>query len=144
MPSTSTSGGNAQPIDFLVTDVTGGDPTKYAQTGRRIDGKGQGRDSVNGSGTELAPEISIQFDRDKAQAFGVDSGQAAQAAGAAFGGSQATQFETTSGLEEVQVIYPESYQTSIDALKTVAIRSSSAASSTWATSRASSRRRRRR
>ena len=31
VPSTSTSGGNAQPIDFLVTDVTGGDPTPYAQ-----------------------------------------------------------------------------------------------------------------
>ncbi len=124
VPSTSTSGGNAQPIDFLVTDVTGGDPTKYAQQVVGLMEKVKGATSVNGSGTQLAPEISIQFDRDKAQALGVDLGQAAQAAGAAFGGSQATQFETTSGLEEVQVIYPQSYQTSIDALKTVAIRSS--------------------
>ena len=27
VPSTGTGGGNAQPVDFLVTDVTGGDPT---------------------------------------------------------------------------------------------------------------------
>jgi HAE1 family hydrophobic/amphiphilic exporter-1 len=54
----------------------------------------------------------------------VDLGQAAQAAGAAFGGSLATQFETTSGLEQVQVIYPQAYRTSLDQLKSVAIRSS--------------------
>ena len=67
----------------------------------------------------------FEFDRNKAQALGVDLGQAAQAAGAAFGGNQAAQFETTAGLEQVQVIYPQSYQTSIDELKSVAIRSSS-------------------
>jgi HAE1 family hydrophobic/amphiphilic exporter-1 len=37
----------------------------------------------------------------------------------------ATQFETTSGLEQVQVIYPESDRTSIEQLKSVEIRSSS-------------------
>ena len=125
VPATSTAGGNAQPIDFLVTDVTGGDPTSYALQVERLLEKVPGAISVNSSGTQLAPEISIQFDRNKAQALGVDLGQAAQAAGAAFGGSVATQFETTSGLEQVQVIYPQSYQTSIDALKSVAIRSSS-------------------
>ena len=61
----------------------------------------------------------MQFDRKKAEALGVDLGQAAQAAGAAFGGNVATQFETTEGLEQVQVIYPDSYQTSIAALKSV-------------------------
>ena len=35
VPSTGTGGGNAQPIDFLVTDVTGGDPTPYAQQSAR-------------------------------------------------------------------------------------------------------------
>jgi hydrophobic/amphiphilic exporter-1 (mainly G- bacteria), HAE1 family len=124
VPSTSTGGGNAQPIDFLVTDVTGGDPTPYAQQVVNLLEKIPGATSVNSTGTQLAPEISIQFDRNKAQALGVDLGQAAEAAGAAFGGNQATEFETTSGLEEVQVIYPTSYQTSIDALKSVAIRSS--------------------
>jgi len=125
VPSTSTQGGNAQPIDFLVTDVTGGDPTRYAQKVVDLLEKVPGATSVNSTGTQLAPEISIQFDRQKAQALGVDLGQAAQAAGAAFGGNQATQFETTAGLEEVQAIYPQSYQTNIDELKSVAIRSSS-------------------
>jgi hydrophobic/amphiphilic exporter-1 (mainly G- bacteria), HAE1 family len=125
VPSTSTSGGNAQPIDFLVTDVTGGDPTPYAQQVFKLLQSVPGATSVNSTGTQLAPEISIQFDRNKAQALGVDLAQAAEAAGAAFGGNQATEFETTAGLEEVQVIYPTSYQTSIDRLKAVAIRSSS-------------------
>ena len=56
-----------------------------------------GATSVNSSGTQLAPEISIEFDREKAQALDVDIGQAAKAAGAAFGGDVATQFETTAG-----------------------------------------------
>ncbi len=125
VPATSTAGGNAQPIDFLVTDVTGGDPTPYAQKVEQLLQKVPGATSVNSTGTQLAPEISIQFDRNKAQALGVDLGQAAEAAGAAFGGNQATQFETTAGLEQVQVIYPDSYQTTLDELKSVAIRSSS-------------------
>ncbi len=125
VPATSTAGGNAQPIDFLVTDVTGGDPTAYAQRVEKLLATVPGATSVNSTGTQLAPQISIQFDRNKAQAMGVDLGQAAQAAGAAFGGNQATQFETTSGLEEVQVIYPDSYQTNLDVLKNVAVRSSS-------------------
>ncbi|MBV8491485.1 MAG: efflux RND transporter permease subunit, partial [Candidatus Eremiobacteraeota bacterium] len=49
---------------------------------------------------------------------------AAVAAGAAFGGDVATQFETQQGLEQVQVIYPTSYQTSIDELKYLPLRSS--------------------
>jgi HAE1 family hydrophobic/amphiphilic exporter-1 len=125
VPATSSQGGNAQPIDFLVTDVTGGDPTPYAQQVFQLLQRVPGATSVNSTGTQLAPEISIQFDREKAQALGVDLGQAAQAAGAAFGGNQATQFETTSGLEQVQVIYPQSSQTSLDMLKSVAVRSSS-------------------
>ena len=125
VPATSTQGGNAQPVDLLVTDLTGGDPTPYAIQVQKLLASVPGATSVNSTGTQLAPEISIEFDRDKAQALGVDVGQAAQAAGAAFGGNQATQFETTAGLEEVQVIYPSSAQTSLEQLKTIAIRSSS-------------------
>ena len=124
VPSTSTSGGNAQPIDVLVTDVTGGDPTPYAQKVTDLLRTVKGATSVNSTGTQLGPEISIEFDRNKAQALGVDLGQAAQAVGAAFGGNVATQFETTAGLEQVQAIYPESYQTSLDELKSVTVRSS--------------------
>ncbi len=125
VPATASGGGNSQPIDFLVTDVTRGDPTPYALQVYRLLQTVPGATSVNSTGTQLAPEISIEFDRDKAQALGVDVGQAAQAAGAAFGGNVATQFETTSGLEQVQVIYPQSYQTNLDVLKSVAVRSSS-------------------
>ncbi len=124
VPSTATSGGNAQPIDFLVTDVTGGDPTPYAQKVTNLLRTVKGATSVNSTGTQLGPEISIEFDRNKAQAVGVDLGQAAQAVGAAFGGNVATQFETTAGIEQVQAIYPQSYRTSLDQLKSVTVRSS--------------------
>ncbi len=123
VPATSTGGGNAQPIDLLVTDLTGGDPTRYAQQVEQLLRRVPGATSVNSTGTQLAPEISIQFDREKAQALGVDLGQAAEAAGAAFGGNVATQFETTSGLEQVQVIYPEADRTNMEQLKSIAIRS---------------------
>ena len=83
MPSTSTQGGNAQPIDLLVTDVTGGDPTSYAAQVVGLLQKVPGATSVNSTGTQLAPEISIQFDRNKAQALGINLNDAAQAAGAA-------------------------------------------------------------
>ena len=44
VPATSTSGGNAQPIDLLVTDLTGGDPTPYAQKVAELAQKRPGRD----------------------------------------------------------------------------------------------------
>jgi len=124
VPSTGTGGGNSQPVDFLVTDITGGDPTQYAQ--RVLDAlkSVKGATSVNSSGTALTPEISIEFNREKAEALGVDIGQAAEAAGAAFGGNVATQFETTSGLEQVQVIYPPQDQTNLDLLRNVPLRAS--------------------
>ncbi len=122
VPSTGSGGGNAQPVDLLVTDLTGGDPTQYAQTVLEALRGVKGATSVNSSGTQLAPEVSVIFDRQKAQALDVDLGTAAQAVGAAFGGNVATQFETTQGLEQVQVIYPPEAQTNIAALRNVPIR----------------------
>jgi HAE1 family hydrophobic/amphiphilic exporter-1 len=122
VPSTTTGGGNAQPIDFLVSDLTGGDPTPDAVQVLGLLEKTPGATSVNSSGTLLGPEISIEFDREKAQALGVDLGQAAQAAGAAFGGDIATQFETNAGLEYVQVIYPPEDQTSLATLRDLPLR----------------------
>ncbi len=124
VPSTGTGGGNAQPVDLLVTDLTGGDPTPYAQKVLDALKTVKGATSVNSSGAALTPEISIIFNRAKAQALGVDVGQAAMAAGAAFGGNVATQFETTAGLEQVQVIYPPQDQTNLDLLRNVPIRAS--------------------
>ncbi len=82
-----------------------------------------GATSVNSSGTSLAPEVSVEFNRQKMQALDVSLGSAAQAAGAAFGGDVATQFETPAGLEQVQVIYPLSDQTALQSLGQVPIRS---------------------
>jgi HAE1 family hydrophobic/amphiphilic exporter-1 len=127
VPSTHTSGGNAQPIDFLVSDLTGGDPTAAAQKVLALLEKTPGATSVNSSGTQLGPEISVDFDRQKAQALGVDVGQAALAAGAAFGGDVATQFETTAGLEQVQIIYPSEDQTSLETLRNLPLRASNGA-----------------
>ncbi|HKE37328.1 MAG TPA: efflux RND transporter permease subunit, partial [Candidatus Baltobacteraceae bacterium] len=124
VPATGTGGGNAQPIDFLVSDLTGKDPTSDATRVMQLLQRTKGATSVNSSGTQLAPEISIEFDRQKAQALGIDIGQAATAAGAAFGGDVATQFETTAGLEEVQVIYPQADQTNLATLQNLPLRAS--------------------
>ncbi len=122
VPSTSSGGGNQQPIDLLVSDVTGNDPTAAAERVFGLLQKTPGATSVNSSGTQLAPQVSVQFDRAKAQALDVDIGNAAQAAGAAFGGDVVTQFETPQGLEEVQVIYPLTEQTELDSIANIPIR----------------------
>ena len=123
VPSTGTTGGNKQPIDFLVSDLTGGDPTAVAQKALAILQQTPGATSVNSNGTSLAPQVSVEFDRQKMQALNVSLGTAAAAVGAAFGGDVATQFETPQGLEQVQVIYPLSDQHELDALKAVPLRS---------------------
>ena len=122
VPSTGTAGGNKQPIDLIVSDVHGGDPTAAAQRVVNLLKSIPGATSVNGSGTLLAPTVSVEFDREKAQALGVDLGNAANAAGAAFGGDVATQFETPQGLEQVQVIYPLEDQHELDTLRAIPIR----------------------
>jgi len=122
VPSTGTGGGNKQPIDFIVSDLHGGDPTAAAQKVVDLLKTIPGATSVNGSGTLLAPAVSLQFDRLKAQQLDVDLGAAAAAAGAAFGGDVATQFETPTGLEQVQVIYPTADQTELDTLRNMPIR----------------------
>jgi len=127
VPSTGTGGGNSQPIDFIVSDLTGGDPTSAAEKVLNLLRSVPGAISVNSTGTQLGPEVSIQFDRGRAQALNVDIGQAAQAAGAAFGGAVATQFETTAGLEQVQVIYPSADQTNLDLLREIPIRAQNGA-----------------
>ena len=123
VPSTGTTGGNKQPIDFLVSDIAGGDPTSAAQQVLALLQKVKGATSVNSTGTQLAPQISVGFDRAKMQALGVSIASAAQAAGAAFGGDVATQFETPQGLEQVQVIYPLADQHALDGLKAIPVRS---------------------
>jgi HAE1 family hydrophobic/amphiphilic exporter-1 len=122
VPATGQTGGNKQPIDFIVSDTTGGDPTAAATKVLALLARTPGATSVNSSGTQLAPEVSVEFDRTKMQALDVSLGTAAEAAGAAFGGDVATQFETPAGLEQVQVIYPLTDQHELEALGNVPIR----------------------
>jgi hydrophobic/amphiphilic exporter-1 (mainly G- bacteria), HAE1 family len=123
VPATGQTGGNAQPIDELVTDVTGGDPTPYAQKVYQALLSTPGATNVNSSGSQLAPQIEVDFNRTKAQALNVDIGAAAIAAGAAFGGDQATQFVTPNGFWQVQIIYPLPFQHELSALGNIPIRS---------------------
>jgi HAE1 family hydrophobic/amphiphilic exporter-1 len=127
VPSTGGGGGNRQPIDYLVTDVSGGDPTAAALQVLDALRATPGAISANSSGTQLAPQVSIEFDRLKAQALNVNLGTAAAAAGAAFGGAVATSFETPQGLEQVQIIYPLAYQHELDSLSGMPLRSQSGA-----------------
>jgi HAE1 family hydrophobic/amphiphilic exporter-1 len=127
VPSTTTSGGNQQPIDIIVSDITGGDPTLYAQKVLALLKSTPNATHVSSSGSQLAPQVEVIFDRQKMNALNVDIGSAANAAGAAFGGNQATQFETPSGLEEVQVIYPRDLQTDLRTLGAIPIRSETGA-----------------
>ena len=123
VPATGTGGGNAQPLDELVTDIAGGDPTKYANLVEQKLIATHGARNVISSSQALEPQMDVIFDRAKAQALNVSIGTAATAARAAFGGAIATQFETADGLEQVQIIYPQQLQTSLAELANVPIRS---------------------
>jgi HAE1 family hydrophobic/amphiphilic exporter-1 len=122
VPATGQTGGNAQPIDELVSDVTGGDPTAAAVKVYQALQQTPGATNVNSSGAALAPQIEVHFNRTKAQALNVNIGAAATAVGAAFGGNVATQFTTPQGLEQVQVIYPLEFQHELASLGTLPIR----------------------
>jgi HAE1 family hydrophobic/amphiphilic exporter-1 len=122
VPATGTGGGNAQPLDELVTDVAGGDPTNYANQVEQVLVNTPGSRNVISSSQALEPQMDVIFDRAKAQALNVTIGTAATAARAAFGGAIATQFETADGLEQVQIIYPRQLQTSLAELAAVPIR----------------------
>ncbi|HTJ24607.1 MAG TPA: efflux RND transporter permease subunit [Candidatus Limnocylindria bacterium] len=122
IPATGTGGGNAQPIDELVTDVSGGDPTTYAQQVYQTLLQTPGATNVNSNAAALEPQVELLFDRAKARALNVSIGTATIAARAAFGGAIATQFETADGLEQVQVIYPVQNQTDLTTLSEIPIR----------------------
>ena len=112
IPATGTGGGNSQPIDYLVTS-TDEHPEVYAEQVAQALRETPGTANVNSSAEKLAPQVDIEFDRERARALGVNIGQAAAAIRAAFGGTLATQFDTSRGTKYVQVLYPRAYQTSL-------------------------------
>ncbi|HYZ16506.1 MAG TPA: efflux RND transporter permease subunit, partial [Candidatus Acidoferrum sp.] len=121
IPATGTRGGNSQPIDVTVT-TTRGEPDAYAAQVMQVLQKTPGTTNVNSSSLRMTPQIDIQFDRDRARTLNVDIGSASQAVRAAFGGTLATQFDTTNGTKYVQVLYPRRDQTSLATLRAIALR----------------------
>jgi hydrophobic/amphiphilic exporter-1 (mainly G- bacteria), HAE1 family len=124
IPATGTGGGNQQPIDYLVTS-TNDDPEKYAEQVAQALRETPGTANVNTSAERLAPQIDVEFDRDLARAMNVNIGQAAAAIRAAYGGTLATQFQTSKGIMYVQVIYPPAFQTTLRTVSQIPLRSNS-------------------
>jgi hydrophobic/amphiphilic exporter-1 (mainly G- bacteria), HAE1 family len=124
IPATGTGGGNAQPIDYLVTS-TNDDPDKYADEVAAALRETPGTLNVNTSAEQVAPQIDVEFDRGLTRALNVNIGQAASAIRAAYGGTLATQFDTSRGTKYVQVIYPPAYQTTLGTVSEIPLRSNS-------------------
>ncbi len=123
VPATDISGGNSQPIGEVVTD-NGGQPEKYAAQVVAVLNKTQGAIDVTTSAAALAPQVEVQFDRDRARALSASIGTASTAIRAAFGGDLATQFTGPDGLKDVLVIYPASELTSLANIEAIPIRAS--------------------
>ncbi len=121
IPATSTGGGNAQPIDYLVTSLQG-DPLPYAEKVYQMLRGVPGTTNVTSSAQQVAPQVEVTFDRNAAQAEGVSIGSASTAIRAALGGTVATQIEAQNGLKDVQVIYPLQDRTNLDEIGTIAVR----------------------
>jgi HAE1 family hydrophobic/amphiphilic exporter-1 len=122
VPSTGQTGGNSQPIDELVTDTSGGDPTPYAQRVYDALLNTPGAVNVNSSAVALSPQVELTFQRAKMRALGVSLGTATTAAQAAFGGAIATQFESPQGLIQVQVIYPRDQRNDLSSIAQIPVR----------------------
>ncbi|MBV8365188.1 MAG: efflux RND transporter permease subunit, partial [Candidatus Eremiobacteraeota bacterium] len=122
IPATSTGGGNAQPIDYLITS-TQGDPLPYAQQVFDLLRNVPGATNVTSSAQQDAPQVEVTFDRGAAQALGVSIGAASTAIRAALGGAVATQIEAQNGLKDIQVIYPLEDRTDLDEISAIAVRS---------------------
>jgi HAE1 family hydrophobic/amphiphilic exporter-1 len=121
IPATGTGGGNAQPIDYLITS-TDDHPEAYEAKIAQALRETPGTTNVNSSAEKLAPQVDVYFDRDQARVLGINIGQAAGGIRAAFGGTLATQFTTSRGTKYVQVLYPRSFQTSLGALSRIPVR----------------------
>jgi hydrophobic/amphiphilic exporter-1 (mainly G- bacteria), HAE1 family len=126
IPATGTGGGNAQPIDYLVTSTTD-EPDKYAQEVADALRATPGTLNVNTSAEQVAPQVDIEFDRDLTRALNVNIGQAASAIRAAYGGTLATEFNTSRGAKYVQVIYPPAFQTTLRTVSEIPLRSNGGA-----------------
>jgi HAE1 family hydrophobic/amphiphilic exporter-1 len=122
--ATQQGGGNQQQIDELVGASNGVDPTQYAAKVFAALKSTPGATGVQDSASNAAPQMEVNFNRPMLQALDVQTGTAASAVEAAFGGDIATQIETPQkGLTDIEVIYPKSAQTSLDDVLAIPVRS---------------------
>jgi HAE1 family hydrophobic/amphiphilic exporter-1 len=122
VPATDISGGNAQPIDEVVSSVDGR-PEAYARKVAAVLAATPGAIDVTTSAADDAPQVNVEFNRDRARALNASIGTASTAVRAAFGGDLATQFTGEDGLKDVLVTYPQTAQTSLAAIEQIPIRS---------------------
>jgi len=121
VPATDIAGGNAQPIDEVISSVDG-QPEKYAAQIESTLKATPGTIDVTTSSADLSPQVEVQFDRDHARALGASIGTASTAVRAAFGGDLATQFTGPDGLKDVLVTYPLAEQNSLAAIESIPVR----------------------
>jgi HAE1 family hydrophobic/amphiphilic exporter-1 len=121
VPATDISGGNAQPIDEVISSVDG-NPLPYAAKITAALAASKGAIDVTTSAVADAPQVDVEFNRDRARALNVSVGTASTAVRAAFGGDLATQFTGEDGLKDVLVTYPVSAQDSLGAIAAIPIR----------------------
>jgi HAE1 family hydrophobic/amphiphilic exporter-1 len=126
VPATDISGGNAQPIDEVVSSLDG-KPEVYANQIAAVLAKTSGAIDVTTSAAPDAPQVEVTFDRDRARALDAAVGTASTAIRATFGGDLATQFTGPDGLKDVLVTYPYTAQNSLAAVAAIPIRASNGA-----------------
>jgi HAE1 family hydrophobic/amphiphilic exporter-1 len=121
VPATDISGGNAQPIDEVISSVDG-NPLPYAAKIEAALAASKGAVDVTTSAVADAPQVDVEFNRDRARALNASVGTASTAVRAAFGGDLATQFTGPDGLKDVLVTYPLSQQDSLSEIGQIPIR----------------------
>jgi hydrophobic/amphiphilic exporter-1 (mainly G- bacteria), HAE1 family len=121
--ATQVGGGNQQAINEMVATTNNSDPTAYAAKVYAALKSTPGSTGVQSSASSNAPQMEVQFNRPMLQALNVTSGTAAAAVEASFGGFIASQIETPlKGLTDIEVIYPESAQRSLNDVLQIPIR----------------------
>jgi HAE1 family hydrophobic/amphiphilic exporter-1 len=121
VPATDIAGGNAQPIDEVISSVDG-HPEPYAAKVAAALAATPGAIDVTTSGVADAPQVAVEFNRERARALDASIGTASTAIRAAFAGDLATQFTGQDGLKNVLVTYPQTAQTSLGAIEAIPIR----------------------
>ena len=126
VPATDMQGGNSQPIDEVISTLDG-NPERYAAQVAAALAKTSGALDVTTSAAQLAPQVNVEFNRDRARVLDASIGAASTAVRAAFGGDLATQFTGADGLKNVLVTYPIAAQNSLAAVEAIPIKTSNGA-----------------